>query len=315
LTLAERLSEHGFRTAAFTDGGFVHHRYGFAQGFEVYDDERPPGEPRGLAYTLPRALEWMRGAGDEPWFLFFHTLDTHAPYHNVDPEVRARFQSRPVSEDPRDDLLATTRFFVQNRMMQINRYSRLAVLLNDYDAGVHVADRGVGALIDQLEASGRFEDALVIVTSDHGESFLDHGAFIGHAMGLQDDEIAIPLIVRFPGGEGAGQRVDALVDLLDVAPTVLAAVGVAAPPLLRGEDLRGLVRGSARQRNFSFGASSQTGSWFLVEDGYKYISPPAFDSKEIARRHPGPLTPLVMMDVAPGDLYRIGSDRTGPRYD
>ena len=120
------------------------------------------------------------------------------------------------------------------RKMGIHRYGRLSQLLNDYDAGVHVADRGVEEVVAQLERTGRFDDALVIVTSDHGESFLDRGPFVGHGLGLTDDELGIPLIVKLPGGEAAGTRQGALVDLLDLAPTVLEAAGLPADPSLQG---------------------------------------------------------------------------------
>src|SRR5688572_32630485 len=119
--------------------------------------------------------------------------------------------------------------------MRIAEYDRMAELLNDYDAGVHEADAGVGALLDKLREQGRLDDALVVVVSDHGESFADHGLHVGHGIGLTDDEIRIPLIVKLPGAEARGRRFDAPVDLTDIAPTVLDVFGLRPAPEVQGE--------------------------------------------------------------------------------
>ena len=136
----------------------------------------------------------MSERNDEDYFGFLDSFDVHASYASTDPEVLRAFRERQTPDGPRDALLGTTRYLYLMRRMGIQRYGRLSQLLNDYDAGVRVADRGVGEIVALLERTGRFDDALVIVTSDHGESFLDHGPFVGHGLGLTDDELGIPLI-------------------------------------------------------------------------------------------------------------------------
>jgi len=326
VTLAERLGAHGFQTGAFTDARFLDADYGFDQGFDVYDDARAKRGPNGFARLLPRVRDWMDARGDAPYFLFVHTFDVHARYDDTDPEVLKRFRQRPAPDGPRDFLLAVTQHLYLMRKMGVHRYGRLSQLLNDYDAGVHVADRGVGEIVELLARSGRLEEALLIVVSDHGESFLDHGPFVGHGLGLTDDEIAIPLVVKLPGDEGANARVAAPVDLLDIAPTVLEAAGLPADASLSGRALQRHARGGGddnhinndRERPRSvFGMSSNTASYFLVEDGYKYISPLGMPADEILRTHLGPQTPGVLASTHPGTPYAMGGVGGGieRRYD
>lgn len=321
-TLAEALAAAGFRCGAFTDGGFVSSRYGFPQGFEVFDDKRdwsPEGAVNGMRRILPRALEWLDAQGDEqPLFLFVHTFDAHAPFQEGDPQSIERFRARGADDGPRDHELFRLRFLHQMNMLRISEYRRMAELLNDYDAGVHDADAGVAELLDWLEDHGRLEDALVIVTSDHGESFSDHGIHVGHGIGLTDDEIHVPLLLKLPGDEAAGRRVAAAVDLTDLAPTVLDVLGVPAPPEMQGESLLGALRGQPRRRRHVFGTSPNTESYFLVLDGFKLISPPAILPDEVARRHLGPITPPNGgLGGALGEDYEIGppNQRVTLRYD
>lgn len=317
VTLAERLAEEGFTTGAFTDGGYVSGVYGFEQGFDVYEDERATdGSPNGWARLLPDALDWLEARDDdEDVFLFLHTFDAHAPYQDCDPQVLARFRERPVADGPRDHALFPLRYVLQQQRMRLGEYGRIEEVLRDYDAGVFEADRGVGRVLEVLRALGRYDDALVIVTSDHGESFLDHGLHVGHGLRLTDDELAIPLLVKFPDGTGAGARSDAPAGLVDVVPTVLATLGLPFDATLSGHDLRELfARG--RRPDALLAVSQNLGDVLaLVWNGYKYVSPMTLDPRYITKRHLSPFTPPVLawMDEDEKE-YETGNGET-LRYD
>jgi arylsulfatase A-like enzyme len=306
VTLAEALAAGGFRTAAFTDGGFVSGLYGFNQGFEVYDDERNyKGGANGFARLLPKALDWIEDTTDEPSFVFLHTFDVHTRYDEGDPDVIARFRERPVENGPDDHALHKLTHLYQQVQQGLDRYQRMDELLNDYDAGVFEVDRGVGRVIDLLKDAGRLENSLIIVTSDHGESFYDRDLYIGHGINLTDDEVHIPLIVRFPDAEGGGTRRSELVDLTDLPKTVLDVAGIAPPEHMDGESLAGLLRGESRHKDHVFGISQNTEAVMLVKDGYKFISPPSIEPFIIARRHLGPMTPPSVGATDPGTPYEI----------
>jgi arylsulfatase A-like enzyme len=291
-TLAEALRDAGFECGAFTDGGYVSARYGFSQGFQVFDDHRDEheGATNGMRRIVPLATNWLDHHADEDVFLFVHTFDVHAPYQDGDPDVLSRFRERPVHDGPLDHELHRISFMHQQVTQRVSEYGRMAELLNDYDSGVFEADRGIGQLLDWLKSHDRYDGALVIVTGDHGESFADHGIHVGHGIGLTDDEIHIPLVVKLPHAEQAGRRVPVPVSLLDLAPTVLDTFKVPPAPEMQGESLLGLARGAPRHGAI-FGYSPNTESIYLVENGWKYISPPSIPPMEVAHRHLGPTMP------------------------
>ena len=291
-TLAEALKAAGFRTAAFTDGGLVHHSSGMGQGFEIYRDQpNPPEMVNGFARLLPEALDWMRSTRHEDSFVFIHTFDVHSPYQRGSPTVMEQFHERPTPSGPEDYLLHRFGFQYWQVNQRISEYGRMSEVLRDYDAGVHEADAGVGQILDLLAETDRLENALVIVVSDHGESFGDHHVHIGHGLALTDDEIHIPLLIRFPGREGAGQRIETLVDMTDIAPTALDVMGIPAPAEMQGESLHKLLQHRARRHDYAFGYSQNQESVFLVRDGYTWISAPALDVLQSSKRHLAPTNP------------------------
>jgi len=317
-TLAERLARAGFETGAFTDGGYVSGQpYGFDAGFDVYEDDRATdGGPNGWERLLPDALAWIEDVDeDEDAFVFLHTFDAHAPYQEGDEEVLARFRERAVEDGPRDHELHALRYVRQQERMRVHEYARLDEVLRDYDAGVFEADRGVGRVLDLLRELGRYDEALVIVTSDHGESFFDHDLHVGHGLRLTDAELGIPLLVKFPDGTGAGRRSDAAAGLIDLVPTVLEVLGLPRDETLLGHDLRELAA-RGRRPDPLLGVSQNLGDVLsLVWNGYKYVSPMTLDAKYITKRHLGPRTPdvLAWMDDEVKE-YETGTGET-LRYD
>ena len=239
-TLAEVLKGAGWDTAAFTGGGNLHRSRGFDHGFDEY---RHSGQ-------LARALSWLDEHRGHRFFLFFHTYAVHDPYLPA-----PHWQSEFVRDgSPR--LLETVARLRKNGggWDRAHRVFWESVTPGDaadrrtlsalYDAGIRTMDeRTLGPLLDRLETLGLAEDTLVVFTSDHGEAFGEHGAY------LHDDLYAgtlrVPLVVRFPGRVPPGRRVPDRVRLLDVMPTVLELLGVPAPAGLQGRSLAPLLGGGA----------------------------------------------------------------------
>lgn len=305
-TLAESLRARGYSTSAFTDGGFVSRAYGFDHGFDVYEEPATTQAPRGFAHSIPRATRWLDAHAHDDAFLFLHTFDVHAPYATGDAETLKRFRARPTPDGDHDHRLEEARYLYAQRIAGVPSYGRMSELLNDYDAGVHEADRGVGMLLEHLKRSGRYDDALIVVLSDHGESFFDHDVYVGHGLFLTDDELHVPCIVKLPRGEGAGLRVPDLVDVLDLYPTVLDVAAVAPPPDLPGESWLGIARGTPRARTTSFAESYNTDRYALTTPSHKYISPSPHWPMAIALHHLGPETPPMLDGRRPGKEYTIG---------
>ncbi len=207
-TLAGTLRAEGYATGGFVSSYVLRAGTGVERGFDVYDDGvrfetgRDFGElQRPGLETLDAASRWLGDVGDSPFFLFLHLYEPHAPY-NPPPPFADRY------DDP-------------------------------YDGEVAAADAVVGELVRRLEQRGLYRDALVILLSDHGEGLMDHGE-MDHLILVYREVLQVPLIVKLPGGERAGERVAANAQLGDVAPTVHSLLGLERPAGLSGADLLGL---------------------------------------------------------------------------
>lgn len=238
--LAEVLSREGFRTAAFTGGGNVSAAFGFGRGFERYDEDRG-----GLAASLPKVEAWLRAGAGERFFLFLHTYDVHLPY-DPPPPFATMFgepYDGPVTGANSRALLRAQRGLdgTDASPAPLTRADRERIV-GLYDGGIRYTDGQVARLLALLDELGLAATTAVVLLSDHGEEFLDHGSWI-HSHTVFDELVRVPLVFRVPGREPS--RVDAQVRLLDVAPTLLDLVGVEAPDAWTGRSLGSAIDGSA----------------------------------------------------------------------
>ncbi len=213
-TLASLLKQRGYRTAAFIGAAILDSNTlapGFQQGFDYYDNfpRHPEGksrwgrvERRGMD-VVERAAAWIRTHPGGPVFVWVHLYDPHDPY---DPP-------------PPFSTLYTGRL---------------------YDGEIAYADSALASFLSFLEKQKLYEPALIVVTGDHGEGLGEHQENT-HGIFLYDSTLHVPLIIRLPDAEAKGRVLDAQVRTIDIAPTVLETVGVAATGM-EGRSLRGLMR-------------------------------------------------------------------------
>lgn len=239
-TLAEVLRDTGRLTAAFTEGIAIRGAMGFAQGFEVYSDGPSPEAhvKERAPVTFGNALAWLEEFGHLPHFLFVQTYEAHAPYGA--PEVFARrFIREDLALDPRPVLAEHAQTPEERR-----RVSDL------YDASIAYTDDQLGVFLDGVRALGLLDNTVVILFSDHGEEFWEHGA-AGHLTHVYDEVIRVPLVVRMPGGAFAGTRVESQVDLTDLFATVLELAERVPPPDTDSLSLLPLITGRGEYRRES----------------------------------------------------------------
>jgi arylsulfatase A-like enzyme len=249
-TLAETLAAAGFATAGFVSWIYVGERYGLAQGFDVYRElidlsrlEFASGGGAAQAdAVIDAALGWLGSAPRRPFFLFVHLFDPHMDYAPP-PPYDTLFGGDPVASDGR---YASVRRYISYLHADppappdAATRERITAL---YDGEIRYADDQLGRLLRALERRG--EECIVIVLSDHGEELGEHGSFEGHGWTLYDEVLRVPLVLRLPGGEAAGTVVQTPVTLIDVAPTVLEALGLPVPGSFEGTSLLPLLRGEA----------------------------------------------------------------------
>ena len=191
-------------------------------------------------------FRWLESHDGGPFFLFVNYLDPHEPYDPQEP-YRSQFAAGAAAEigfirydRPLGRFISTeemTRDVVPRTSAE--RWRQMVQL---YDAEVAFVDAQVGALVRELRRRNLYDDTIVVVTSDHGELFGEHG-LATHFKALTEEELHVPLIVRYPAGIPAGTRVATPVQLVDVLPTVLDFVGGGVPPM-DGRNLRPLIAGT-----------------------------------------------------------------------
>ena len=200
----EYLRAAGYRTGAFVGSIVLDGDRGLRRGFDHYGDVGHQRTRRPAREVTDEALSWLGDAGASPFFLWVHYFDAHAPY-----------------ADP-DDLDASPN-------------------ADPYNGALAIMDAQIARLIRVLETAGSLDRSAIIVTADHGESLGDHGE-LGHGIFVYESAIRVPLIVRWPGVQP--RRVPDLVQLVDIAPTILALERLAVPAM-DGVSLEPLLFGRA----------------------------------------------------------------------
>ena len=228
VTLAERLAGAGFTTAAFTGGGQLDRTFGLAQGFGLYTDDHKPFEE-----SVDEAVAWLSEREDDRWFLFLHTYQPHHPYrpHGRLSKRFSRGYQGPLPEVISVDLVRR----INTGDLPIDA-ADLAYIVARYDGEIAYTDRHLGRLFRFLRDNGQWDRTLVVVTSDHGEEFGEHGWVAWHSHTLYDELLWIPLVMRLPGNF-AGTVVDEQTRAVDVLPTLLDALGLPRDEAMVGSSL------------------------------------------------------------------------------
>lgn len=220
-TLAEVLRSAGYDTAAVTEDAYVVAGAGFARGFDDYFEERSDEEsaPGFAAQTFETAERWIAARPSEPFFLFVHTYQVHAPY-SPPRGYRSFFPEFAIAAKP-----------------------ELDALLRDYEREIRYTDDLFAGFLDFLETAGLADRTLVVVTSDHGETF-DESIIGGHGLGLKDSELLVPLLLRAPGLIPPDTAVSPQVGLVDLTPTLLDLLDVPSPVEMQGRSFASLLTGT-----------------------------------------------------------------------
>ncbi len=246
LTLAEALGGRGVRTAGFVANAVAGTLHGFDRGFGQFEEvyrRYPDLGSRGAAFQrlLP---EWLRAHAGERFFAYVHYREPHFPYDPGPPFDTQFGPDAPLGRDERRDRAWYTDV---NQGRRTPTADEIAHLVRLYDGNLAYVDREVGALRRTLEEQGLWDRTVLIVAADHGEQLFEKG-YISHSAQVYEQSTHIPLVVRIPGGP-RGVRVSHLVDLLDLAPTILDLFGLRDTPFAaqaQGASLLPLVSGAAR---------------------------------------------------------------------
>ncbi len=215
--LPDLLHQQGYHTGAFVgslildplDGTAP----GFDRGFDVYDanfhlrrqgTDRYTSVERRAGVVVDHALAWLSHLEDGPFFLWVHLYDAHDPY-DPPPPFKAKYASQP------------------------------------YDGEIAYADSVLGKLFAELRKHGLYDETMIAVMADHGESLGAHGENT-HGIFLYDETLHVPLLIKLPLQHSNGKKVETRASLVDVAPTLLSAAGLDIPSAMQGESLLSLMK-------------------------------------------------------------------------
>ncbi len=244
-TLASRLAQAGYETAAFVSNSMLKRRIGLDQGFARYDDALPDSEAnrpvfeRVAVKTTASALAWLAGPRAHPRFLWVHYNDPHGPYTPPPEFVKPEVVSAPESALPE---LAIERGLGGIPAYQVIGGERGPGQYRARYAGeIRYLDASIARLVASFLASATDAGAVVAVTADHGEALGEEGLYFSHGFGTAPNLAHVPFILFADGL--TPRRVAGLVHHVDILPTLLEAAGLPIPEGLDGVTLFGIARG------------------------------------------------------------------------
>ncbi|MBF0331188.1 MAG: sulfatase [Candidatus Omnitrophica bacterium] len=284
LTLAEVLLAHGYTTQGIYDNGMVHKGTGFEQGFEGYTAVGPDRDKTSYA------LNWIERNSQKKFFMYIHYMAPHADYDP--PEgYKEKFRS---GYNGKIDFKGKHQEFFNGTVLSAEDVTELRAR---YDGEINYIDDEVGRLEGYLREKGLLEKTVLVIMADHGEALAENGV-VGHGWPL-NSVVQVPLIVRLPGGHHP-QRVNQVVESIDIAPSLLAQLNMAVPLSFRGVNVFDVER-VKEKRAFSQAKTS----WVLIrdgafmfktngKDGFLYdLKADPFEHTDIAGNSPGQMKDLM----------------------
>lgn len=290
--ISELLRESSFQVDAVVSGGYLSQHFGFHRGFHTYHYLNQPHATE----VIDLALGVLERAAGSKNFLFVHLGDVHWPYRPA-PDFLERFQIRPQNTD-----------YLLDKVIQQKAPDgpqEVAQIETLYDAEIAYADEEIGRFFDELKKSGLYDSSLIMVTADHGEAFYEHGRW-QHSTLLYDENIHIPLVVKWPGNSVTG-RVAAQVSQTKIFNTILEEAGIGSESL----GSTGLKHFAAEQKDVD-GAQpvvSECIAGFIPEAGaIRRISLRADDHKYIATFKTTAESQTEIAEVLKEELYDLARD-------
>jgi arylsulfatase A-like enzyme len=244
-TLASILAGQGYLTAALVNAPLMQPEYGMATGFDFYDSP-PPDSIRTAGRITEDALSWLGDNKKKAFFLFVHYFDPHLSYAPPAPFDRmfgGDYTGSIRGSFDLDYFSSTNSRDIRREIELLSREDRDRIVAL-YDGEIAFTDSAVGALLDGLRDLDLEQRTLVVLLSDHGEEFFDHGG-LDHGHTLYDELLSVPLIFSLPGTLPAESRLEGQVRLIDVAPTILDILGLEPPAHFEGMSLRRWMTGGA----------------------------------------------------------------------
>ena len=253
--LPQLLQGGGYRTLAVLKNAQVAPEFGFGRGYDAVDritdlpwdgsNDLHAAHLRGRRIWQRHLQPFVAASGDQPWFAYIHEIDPHEPYEPPNPY--AALLSSPARQIERrgpDGRPLMPFLFHRPENRPKKSEEEVAQMRGRYRAEISLMDAVVGTLRRELRAAGLDRETLLIVLSDHGEEFMEHGG-LAHSRTLYEESVRVPLVWHLPSLIEPGLRSGSVVSLVDVTPSLLDLLGLPLPEALDGRSLAADLTGGA----------------------------------------------------------------------
>lgn len=292
----EVLDEYGYWTGMITTTGWITPEVNYDQGVDEYVLTE-----RADAAVIEAAEGFIARHAEERFFAYVHLLDLHDYYHAERLFAGPDVEEAAISQELRALADASPSAVYRRLRTEPERFTAAdaAFLRRAYDRELEATDRMIGRLLAALEANGVLDETVVVVTSDHGEQFLEHGRLVHGGNGLYDEVLRVPLVIAGPGVEPGA--VEEPVGSVDVFPTLFDLLGIEAPEEFMGRSALAEPRAESEGGPHAVVATSGS-AWKLVTGRWSYILSEKYDREE-----------LYDLAEDPGERHDLAAERPAVR--
>jgi arylsulfatase A-like enzyme len=325
-TIASIMKENGYATVSFNEGGQLSAKFGMDQGFDVYDSGPEKRNITDLCFSriVDKGISWLEQNPEKKYFMFLHTYGIHHPYT---PTQEYLDRIAPGYKGPLGTSVSVDLIYKAFRGEMILEDEEKENIVLAYDAEIRRMDDAFGVLIDFLKKTGLYDNTIIVLTSDHGEEFDDHGKIGMHAHTLFNELLNVPLIIKLPGSRSGGKVLDPLVASIDISPTLLDLVDLPGFPISDGISLSAAISGE-EQASGRFLISQRDHPdeyadpryWAIVSDKWKLYDDRLYDLEndpgertDVSGQHRElkeslAMTALKFMSEKPGEHQKARSE-------
>ena len=232
--IAEDLKQRGFKTAIFSSNGYVSGKWGFERGWDAYRNFIREDLPNGADYLWKTAKPWVLQNQRKAEFAYLATVDPHVAY-TPKPQFLKKYWNKPYKGPLKPALTGVQLGLIGAGKLKINDNDK-AYLEALHDGEITQSDSVFATFIADLKAANLYDHSAVIVVSDHGDEFGEHGRF-GHGQSVYQELTRVPLLIHAPGRMPAGRVVHADVEIMDLYATLLDLAGAPVGPRIQGASL------------------------------------------------------------------------------
>ena len=284
---AEIFKKAGFRTGLFSSNGYVSSKWGFGRGFDENRNFVRENLPNGADNLWATAKKWILPGKAKPQFVYLAVIEPHVIY-NPKKEFLKKYWDKPYTGPIKPVLTGIQLGKIKQGTLKVNDTDK-AYLEALHNAEITQSDTAFGVFLADLKAAGLYDTSAIIVISDHGDEFWDHGD-VGHAQGPHQELVHVPFMIHAPGLLPAGGVIETEVEAIDLAPTLLELAGIPAPDSMQGQSVLATALdevahapATSMTQNGSMARGIKSGRYRMIHSGTGRIE--LYDEIEDPREH------------------------------